>query len=82
MTAAETRRQGVTADELANTRAVLAAAKVPGPRNPKPVDEGQPARYSCLRCGHRWNGIFQVAERTCPQCRSNSVRWLRAVASS
>ncbi len=43
------------------------------------------SRYQCLRCGliypapdsatNNGNGLPQ--ERTCPQCRSNSVRWLR-----
>jgi heterodisulfide reductase subunit A len=79
MTEAEKRRQSVTDGEVEQTQAALASgshAKVPGPRNPRPADEGQKARFACMRCGHRWSDAFHVVERTCPQCRSNSVRWL------
>jgi len=64
--------------KLEYTRATLAQARVPSPRNPRPQDENKDAEFVCVRCGQRWTGFFsQNAERTCPQCRSNSVRWLR-----
>jgi heterodisulfide reductase subunit A2 len=75
----EKKRQGVAPEEVEQTRTVLATAKVPGPRNPKESDEKQDAEFACMRCGHRWVSYFSAnLERTCPQCRSNSVRWLRA----
>ena len=78
MHAAEKKRQMVTPEELERTRDVLTKARVPRPRNPKPADENKPAEFMCIRCGHRWHSIFSVKkERTCPDCRSNSVRWLR-----
>ncbi len=78
MHAAEKKRQTVTEEELELTRSSLAKARVPRPRNPKAADEQQRAEFACMLCGHRWNGVFSVHwERTCPQCRSNSVRWLR-----
>jgi heterodisulfide reductase subunit A len=78
MEEAERRRQAVTAEELTHTREVLAQARVPSPRNPRPADENQDAEFVCMRCGQRWVGYFsRNAERICPQCRSNSVRWLR-----
>jgi heterodisulfide reductase subunit A len=74
----EQNRQRVTAEEVEYTRATLAQARVPSPRNPRPQDENKDAEFVCVRCGQRWTGFFsQNAERTCPQCRSNSVRWLR-----
>jgi rubrerythrin len=77
MTEAEKKRQAVTAQEVDHSREALAAARVPGPRNPRPADENQDADFACMRCGHRWTGYFsQNAERICPVCRSNSVRWL------
>jgi DNA-directed RNA polymerase subunit RPC12/RpoP len=36
-------------------------------------------RFKCLNCGHEYDGIYDsknITERTCPQCRSNSVRRL------
>jgi hypothetical protein len=30
-----------------------------------------------MRCHHTWTGTLRIEERTCPQCRSNSVRWLK-----
>ena len=77
MVEAEKRRQSVTEGEVEQTQAALAQAKVPSPRNPRSADEGQPAQFACQRCGHRWGGPFQIVERTCPSCRSNSVRWLK-----
>lgn len=38
-------------------------------------------RFKCLKCGHEYTGMFDpgnVTERTCPKCRSNSVRRLPA----
>ena len=78
MQEAEKKRQTVATEEAANTREVLSKARVPSPRNPRPADENQDAEFACLRCGHHWTGYFsRNAERSCPQCRSNSVRWLR-----
>jgi heterodisulfide reductase subunit A len=78
MKEAEKKRQGVALEEVEQTRAILATAKVPGPRNPKVSDEKQDGEFGCVRCGHQWVSYFSAnLERTCPQCRSNSVRWLR-----
>ncbi len=78
MKEAEKKRQSVTWEELEHTRSVLVEAKVPSPRNPRPNDEGQEAIYACMRCGHEWHTTYRVdVERICPQCRSNSIRWLR-----
>jgi heterodisulfide reductase subunit A len=74
----ERKRQSVTAEEVEQTREVLAKVRVPSPRNPRPRDLGQPADFVCMRCGNQWADAFRVEERVCPQCRSNSVRWLRA----
>jgi heterodisulfide reductase subunit A len=60
------------------TGEILAQTRVPNPRNPRPGDENQDAAYACLRCGHQWTGYFSAnLERVCPNCRSNSVRWLK-----
>jgi heterodisulfide reductase subunit A len=78
MIEAEKKRQAVTPEEIEQTRVALATAKVPGPRNPKDSDEKQDAEFACMRCGHHWTTYFSAnLERTCPQCRSNSVHWLR-----
>jgi heterodisulfide reductase subunit A len=78
MQEAEVKRQGVTNEDVENTRIVLSETKVPSPRNPRTRDENQDAGFICLRCGHQWDGIYSSnVERICPQCRSNSVRWLR-----
>lgn len=78
MKEAEKQRQRVTLEEVEHARAALAKMRAPSPRNPKPSDENQDADFACMRCGHSWTGFFsRNAERTCPQCRSNSVRWLR-----
>ena len=42
-------------------------------------------QFYCLRCQHRHTAIYdskQVAERTCPKCRSNSVRLETAAAKA
>jgi heterodisulfide reductase subunit A len=78
MVEVEKKRQTVTAEEIAETRGALASGRVPSPRNPRPADENQSAEFACMRCGHRWSAYYsRNGERTCPQCRSNSVRWLR-----
>jgi heterodisulfide reductase subunit A len=74
----EKKRQSVTLEEIEQTRGVLASARVPNPRNPRPTDVGQAATFVCMRCGTQWTNPFKIEERTCPQCRSNSVRWLKA----
>ncbi len=36
-------------------------------------------QFKCLMCGHEYTGMYDhdhVTERSCPQCRSNSVRRL------
>ena len=36
-------------------------------------------KFKCRMCGHEFTAMFdikKVTERTCPQCRSNSVRRL------
>ena len=78
MHGAEKKRKMVTPEELEFTRGILAKARVPRPRNPKPADEGQASEFACMRCGHHWGGFFSVnQERSCPECRSNSVHWLK-----
>jgi heterodisulfide reductase subunit A len=78
MVEAEKKRRSVSAAEIEETRSLLAQARVPGPRNPKESDEKQDAEFACVRCGHRWHAYYSAnMERICPQCRSNSVRWLR-----
>ena len=37
------------------------------------------SRFRCLNCGYEYDGVYDsnnVTERTCPQCRSNSIRRL------
>ena len=78
MEAVETKRQSVDRKEIEQTQLALEKAKVPRPQNPKPADEGAQAEFVCLRCDNQWQGRYQVEmERTCPECRSNSIRWLR-----
>ena len=78
MVEAEKRRQSVTSEELAQTQAALAGVKTPSPRTSRPSDENTGAVFTCVRCGHQWHDRYAAnTERTCPQCRSNSVRWLR-----
>jgi DNA-directed RNA polymerase subunit RPC12/RpoP len=36
-------------------------------------------KFKCLKCGHEYRGMYDsknVTERSCPECRSNSVRRL------
>ena len=38
---------------------------------------GKRAQFKCMRCGYEYEAPDDpVAERQCPQCRSNSVRKL------
>lgn len=42
----------------------------------------RPVLFKCLSCGHEYEGVYDpdnVTERTCPKCRSNSVRRLPPV---
>jgi heterodisulfide reductase subunit A len=74
----EEKRLKVTSTEIKETRQLLKEKKVPGPRNPRPKDENQPAGYECLVCGESWEGTYNSdQERSCPVCRANSVRWIR-----
>jgi heterodisulfide reductase subunit A len=78
MKEAELKRQDVTIEEVESSRAALSEGKIPSPRNPRSRDENQAAGFVCLRCGYQWVGIYSSnLERTCSQCRSNSIRWLR-----
>jgi heterodisulfide reductase subunit A len=78
MKEAEKKRASITPEEVSRSREVLATARVPSPRNPRASDENQDAAYACMRCGQAWTGFFSAnLERICPQCRSNSVRWLK-----
>jgi heterodisulfide reductase subunit A len=71
-------RQGVTPEEVHQTRLILKDLKVPTPRVTRPRDENQQASFACLRCGQQWSGPYGInLERICPHCRSNSVRWMR-----
>ena len=78
MNAVETKRQGVVLAEIEQTRAILAEKRIPSPRNPRLKDENRVSDFVCMCCGHSWEGVFLVdQERTCPSCKSNSIRWLR-----
>jgi len=78
MNESERLRQDVTMIEVEETRLVLKEARIPSPRNPRPKDENQAADFVCMRCDHQWIGIYNSnTERMCPQCRSNSIRWLK-----
>lgn len=38
------------------------------------------AQFKCLRCGHEYTDDYikgKVMERSCPRCRSNSVRRIK-----
>jgi len=78
MECCEEKRVAVSSAEIEESRQILKEKKTPGPRNPRPRDEDQPAGFRCLACGESWDGIYQTSqERVCPRCRSNSVRWIR-----
>jgi DNA-directed RNA polymerase subunit RPC12/RpoP len=41
--------------------------------------------FKCLKCGHEYPGMYDaknVTERSCPECRSNSVRRLPAAKAA
>jgi len=43
--------------------------------------EGQ-ARFKCLRCGHEFVDSYDpkvIVERSCPKCKSNSVRRIKEI---
>ena len=38
------------------------------------------ADFKCLRCGHEFKAHYEkgkIEERSCPKCRSNSVRHIK-----
>jgi heterodisulfide reductase subunit A len=77
MEEAEKKRLSVTQAEVEKTRVSLREARIPNPRNPRSSDENQNSSFTCLRCGHQWTATYNSnVERICPQCRSNSIRWL------
>ena len=74
----EEKRLKVTAGEILETSQLLKEKKVPSPRNPRPKDENQLSDFECLVCGEKWERNYNSnQERSCPACRSNSVRWIR-----
>ncbi len=78
MEQSEAKRQKVNSAEINMTIQLLKEKKVPGPRNPRPGDEDQSAGFECLVCGEKWEGKYHNnQERSCPSCRSNSVRWIK-----
>ena len=78
MEAVEAKRQSVDGAEIDRTRVALEKAKVPRPQNPKAKDENAEAGFVCMRCDNQWQDHYRVEmERICPECRSNSVRWLK-----
>jgi len=78
MEQAEEKRLKVTAGEISETSQLLKEKKVPSPRNPRPKDENQLSDFECLVCGEKWERNYSSnQERSCPACRSNSVRWIR-----
>ncbi len=47
------------------------------------MSKAEQSRFKCMRCNHEYVAVFRKdAERTCPQCRSNSVRRLRGKVRS
>jgi heterodisulfide reductase subunit A len=78
MQEAEKKRISISLDEIEQTRSLLKTTKVPLPRNPRPKDEGKVGDFVCLRCDQSWRTAYSVGqERICPDCHSNTVRWLR-----
>jgi len=78
MEAVEAKRQSVDGAEIDRTRVALEKAKVPRPQNPRSKDENAEAGFVCMRCDNQWQDHYRVEmERICPECRSNSVRWLK-----
>ena len=70
-------RASVTPEEIARTQEALAGKKAPYPKVWKGSVRVE-SSFKCLRCGHAWEQSYDLAydERLCPNCRSNSVRWL------
>jgi heterodisulfide reductase subunit A len=78
MRRAEEKRLTITPEMIEKTQEIIKETKIPGPRNPRPRDENQPAVFHCLDCGNKWDVIYNSdQERSCPSCRSNSVRWIK-----
>ncbi len=72
-------RVAVTQEELEQTQNLLAGKKVPISSKVWRLKEPTPATMRCMRCGHQWDEIFDLAtaqERMCPVCRNNGVRVL------
>lgn len=41
----------------------------------------RPVLFKCLNCGYEYEGVYdadKLIERSCPRCRSNSIRRLPA----
>jgi heterodisulfide reductase subunit A len=75
MEALEEKRRSVSAEEIEQTRNVLAKLRAPSLKAPKPPPENRTVGWRCLRCAHQWQEPFGGdRERVCPRCRSNSVR--------
>jgi heterodisulfide reductase subunit A len=77
MAALEEKRANVTEEEIEATREALREAKVPVRSKLSRVKQATMAAMHCLRCGHTWDGGYDPeadVERTCPACRSSSVR--------
>jgi len=74
----ENLRATVTTEEIAQTREVLAEAKVPNVKQWKEGGGRVTASFHCMRCGRDWEQPYDPFrdERMCPSCRSNSVRWM------
>jgi coenzyme F420-reducing hydrogenase delta subunit len=83
MVETEKKRQDVTQAEIDQTRELLREARVPNPRNPRASELNQVSTFHCMRCGHQWTANYETnTERTCPQCRSNSIHWLGVLKSA
>jgi heterodisulfide reductase subunit A len=75
----ENLRAAVTPEEVEEAREALKDRRVPRSSKVWRVKEPAPATMHCNRCGNEWGVTFDLAadeERTCPACRSNSVRVL------
>jgi coenzyme F420-reducing hydrogenase delta subunit len=73
----EALRQSVTAEEVEKTIAALQGQKVPLTSKVGRLKEPTKTQMQCMRCGHTWDVLFDLAadqERMCPACRNNGVR--------
>jgi heterodisulfide reductase subunit A len=73
----EALRQSVTAEEVEKTIAALQGQKVPLTSKVGRLKEPTQTQMRCMRCGHTWDVLFDLAadqERMCPACRNNGVR--------